>query len=88
MIVCRIHHCKSSICLDFVYLNTLSNEIKRIIDQSIEDDSFVYTLIVFFFFSIAITANPRLSDESIFFETFYKTFDDSIALRTCMLLYT
>ena len=87
MIVCRIHHCKSPICLDFVYSNTLSNETKRTIDQSTEGDSFIHTLTIFFFLSTAITANPRLSDESIFFETFCKAFNDSIALKTYILLY-
>ena len=73
--------------MNFVYSNTLSNKIKRIIDQSIENDSFIYTLIVFFFLFIAITTNSRLFNEFIFFETFCKAFDDSIILKICILLY-
>ena len=59
MIVYKIYYYKSSICLNFVYFNTLGDEIKKIIDQSIKDDSFVYTFVVFLFFFIAIIANSR-----------------------------
>ena len=73
--------------MNSVYFNTLSNEIERTIDQSIKSDSFAHILAVFFFLSITITANPRFSDDFIFFETFCKVFDDGIILKICMLLY-
>ena len=84
--ICRIEDRKSPICRNSVDSGALCNDLERAVYQSTGGTPFACTLAILFGFSTAIATKPCFSKKSIF-ELPRETFDNRIALRTCVFLY-